>query len=78
MEEDMEKEITLKDIYLGRADGSQEAEDKNFENQGKDNLVTGCLFHCIMLNVGVLWKEIGTEYMGGYEYELFGKIIKTA
>nr|DAO94620.1 MAG TPA: adenylate kinase [Caudoviricetes sp.] len=28
----MEKEITLKDIYLGRADGSQEAEDKNFEN----------------------------------------------
>lgn len=27
----MEKEITLKDIYFGRSDGSQEAEDKNFE-----------------------------------------------
>lgn len=28
----MNKEITLKDIYLGRADGSQEAEEYNFEN----------------------------------------------
>ena len=28
----MVKDITLKDIYFGRADGSQEAEDKNFEN----------------------------------------------
>lgn len=31
-EENMVKDITLKDIYFGRADGSQEAEDKNFEN----------------------------------------------
>ena len=28
----MEDNITLKDIYFGRADGSQEAEEKNFEN----------------------------------------------
>ena len=28
----MNKEITLKDLYLGRADGSQEAEEYNFEN----------------------------------------------
>lgn len=28
----MGKDITLNDIYFGRADGSQEAEDKNFEN----------------------------------------------
>ena len=27
----MENTITLKDIYFGRADGSQEAEDENFE-----------------------------------------------
>ena len=27
----MENDITLKNIYFGRADGSQEAEDKNFE-----------------------------------------------
>lgn len=32
MEVSMENGITLKNIYFGRADGSQEAEDKNFEN----------------------------------------------